>query len=126
MPATAFDYNITEAGSLVLTDSSTGITDTVTIFTGDVTLVSVSGVTWEPSGVVGGDDFVSYTTLVNGDPQAIGIINISDVGRVLPTSFDVGNVTIPKSKLLLTCGGSFCIRQHQERHGSQTVCWLVC
>ncbi|KAG7373467.1 Na+/H+ antiporter NhaC-like protein [Nitzschia inconspicua] len=97
IPVTAFDYNITSAGSLDLTDVSTGIGGLKTIFTGDVTLVSVTGVEWEPSGVVDGDDIVSYTTIVNGVTQATGTISLVGVGRELPTDFDVGNITVLSS-----------------------------
>jgi hypothetical protein len=94
----AFDYNISSAGELALTDVATGIHDLKTIFTNDVTAVAVDGVEWEPSGVVGGDDFVTFTTLLNGEVVETGRINLTDIGRELPTSFEVGTVTVPKSK----------------------------
>jgi hypothetical protein len=94
----SFNYNISSAGDIFLTDAATGIQDLKTIFTGDATAVSVNGVSWERSGVQGGDDFVTFTTLVNGKVAEIGIINLTDVERELPTSFDVGTVTVPKSK----------------------------
>jgi hypothetical protein len=94
----AFDYNITSAGDLFLTDVATGIPSLRTIFTGDVTAVAVDGVQWEPSGVEGGDDFVTFTTFLNGEAVETGIISLTDVGRELPTSFQVGTVTVPKSK----------------------------
>jgi hypothetical protein len=94
----AFDYNISSAGELFLTDVSTGISGLRTIFTGDAITVAVDGVTWEPSGVAGGDDFVTFTTSLNGEVVDTGTISLTDVGRELPMSLQVGTVLVPKSK----------------------------
>jgi hypothetical protein len=98
----AFRYNISSAGDLFLSDVSTGIQDLKTIFIGDATAVAVDGVEWEPSGVEGGNDFVTFTTLVNGEVVETGIINLTDAGLLLPTSFEVGTIMVPKSKLFTT------------------------
>jgi hypothetical protein len=94
----AFDYNISSAGDLFLTDVSTGISGLRTIFTGDAIAVAVDGVTWEPSGVEGGDDFVTFTTSLNGEVVDTGTISLTNVGRELPMSLQVGSVLVPKSK----------------------------
>lgn len=94
----AFDYNISSAGSLVLTDNSTGISEIITMFKNDVTLVSVDGVAWDYTGFEGGESLVTYTTIANGVVQDEGAIDISDTTRELPTSFDVGSVQVGKSK----------------------------
>lgn len=94
----AFDYNISSAGSLVLTDNSTGISEIITMFKNDVTLVSVDGVAWDYTGLEGGESLVTYTTIANGVVQDEGAIDISDTTRELPTSFDVGSVQVGKSK----------------------------
>lgn len=96
----AFDYNVTAGDdtSIFLTDAKTGIPGLKTIFLNDVTLVAVNDVVWEESGVGStGNDFLTYQTLVNGELQAEGTIDLTGVGRQLPSSLDVGNVTIPKS-----------------------------
>jgi hypothetical protein len=94
----AFDYNITSAGKIVLFDVATGIPGLKTIFTGDTTSVSVDGVEWEASGVEDGDNFVTFTTSLNGNVVEVGRISLAGVGRTLPTSFQVGNIIVPKSK----------------------------
>lgn len=99
-PAGAFDYNITSAGELALSDNSTGISDLGTLFTGDVTLVSVVGVQWEPSGVEGGDEAVSFQTLLNGEVVDSGEISLVGVERQLPDSFDCGSVVTDRCKSL--------------------------
>jgi hypothetical protein len=96
----AFDYNITSAGSLFLTDNSTGISGLQTIFTGDVTLVSVEGVEWGYTGLKGGNSSVTFTTLVDGVVQDEGTISLAGVGRELPTFFDCGSVLISQSELV--------------------------
>lgn len=124
----AFDYNVTTGDDTVifLRDAKTGIENLKTIFTDDVTLVEVRDVVWEPSGVVevgGGNDFLTYQTLVNGELQAEGLINLTGVGRQLPTELAVGNVTIPKSTfsvmlLLLLSSLSW---KREKRHSSSCV-----
>jgi len=93
----AFDYNITDAGSLYLIDSKTGISGLKTIFVDDAILVTVEDVTWEYTGLEGGMDIVLYRTLVDGVVQATGNISLADVDRELPTSFDCGSVVVSES-----------------------------
>ena len=97
-PAGAFDYNISSAGELFLTDESTGISGIITLFTGDVTLVVADGVEWEPSGVEGGDTAVTFQTLLNGNVVDEGQISLEGTGRQLPTSVDCGSVKTDKGK----------------------------
>jgi hypothetical protein len=96
--ATAFDYSITGAGSIVLTDQETGITDCVTIFTDEFTDVFVDGIEWDETGVVdGSDDLLFWETSLDGEVQASGSMSLADVGRELPTSLSAGSVK-PNSK----------------------------
>ncbi|KAL3919404.1 MAG: hypothetical protein SGILL_003769 [Bacillariaceae sp.] len=106
----AFDYNISSAGDVFLQDDSTGISGIVTLFTGDVTLVFLDGVTWDPSGVEGGDTAITYQTLLNGQLASEGEISLADVDRQLPTFLECGFVQTEKSgtntiEVILTIDG---------------------
>ena len=104
--AGAFDYSIVSAGGLVLGDNSTGIADLLTLFTGDVTLVFLDGVEWEPSGIEGGDEAITFQTLLNGQVASEGEISLVDVERQLPSQLEVGWVRTEKCKFfdtLSTC-----------------------
>ena len=94
----AFDYNISSAGSVFLTDEKTSIVGLKTIFTGDVTLVTATDIEWEFTGMEGGDDFVRWTTIVDGQVQDEGIFNLTEVERELPSAIDCGSITVSKSK----------------------------
>jgi hypothetical protein len=96
--AGAFDYNISSAGDLFLVDESTGISGITTLFTGEVVLVSVEGVAWEPSGVEGGEEFVIYQTLLNGQVVDEGNISLVGVDRQLPSSLECGSVQTDRCK----------------------------
>jgi hypothetical protein len=95
-----FDYNITSAGSIFLTDEKTGISGLLTIFTGDITNVEVQDVEWGFTGLDGGDTDVVWSTIVDGVEQASGTFSLVGTERSLPTSIPVGSVVINKSKLL--------------------------
>ena len=112
--AGAFDYNISYAGDLVLGDNSTGIGGIVTLFTGDVTLVFLDGVEWEPSGVEGGDETITFQTFLNGQLASEGLIPLTDVNRELPTQLEVGFVQTQKCKWMVDT---------VVRHGRNAVLW---
>jgi hypothetical protein len=64
-PAAAFDYSISNGGSLFLTDIKTTISGIVTLFTGEDIAVAVEGIEWE-GGSNGTDTLLIYETLVDG------------------------------------------------------------
>ena len=95
--AAAFDYSLTGAGNIVLTDEATSITDIVTIFTDESVLVTVDGIEWNATGSVeGSDNLLRFETLVDGETQASGSISLEDVSRELPTSIDAGAIKVDK------------------------------
>ncbi|KAL3924883.1 MAG: hypothetical protein SGILL_000776 [Bacillariaceae sp.] len=95
-PSDGFDYNISYAGDIVLVDNSTGIGGIVTLFLDDVTNVIVDGVSWEFTGMDGGDAVLTFQTLLNGQVQDEGIVDLGGVERELPTSLEVGSVKTNK------------------------------
>ena len=99
--ATAFDYMPVwgDDTTIVLGDNSTGIGGIVTLFTGDVTLVFLDGVEWEPSGIEGGDTDLAFQTFLNGNLASEGLISLADVDRQLPSTLECGFVTTQKCKI---------------------------
>jgi hypothetical protein len=95
--AAAFDYNITSAGSVSLTDLETGIGGIITIFTDEFIGVAVDGLKWKENGSVdGSDDTLYWETSIDGEVQSSGSVPLADVGRELPTSVDAGSVRTTK------------------------------
>ena len=102
----AFDYvpNL-DSASQNLVDNTTQIDELRTIFIDDVTLVYIEGMEWSPVSVEGVEDdgnttnIMKWETSVNGEIQATGEIDLSDVNRELPTSFEAGSIQVKQSKL---------------------------
>ena len=90
----AFDYGVSGAGSIVLTDWETSISGFDVIFLEEEVKVSVQDVVWEYKGDGNGTSFLRYETLVDGEIKAEGILDISGVRRELPATIDTGNLTI--------------------------------
>jgi hypothetical protein len=94
----AFDYQITGSESIVLTDVETGIDKIATIFTDEQILVSVDGLTWEPSttNVTESNNLLVWETFLDGQlqPQASGTQSLADTGRILPTRIDAGEIVV--------------------------------
>ena len=92
---TAFDYSLTNAGFIILTDVATSISPILTLFTGNEIAVKVDGIEWEETGAVNGsDNLLKFRTLVDGNEQASGSMSLNDVNRTLPTSLDVGSISV--------------------------------
>jgi hypothetical protein len=95
--AAAFDYSITGAGEISLTDQQTSIGSIISIFTGEFIDVAVEGLEWEETGDVDGSaDMLFWETSIDGEVQSTGSMSLADVGRELPTSIDVGSVKTSK------------------------------
>jgi hypothetical protein len=95
--AAAFDYSLTGAGGIVLTDQETGIGGIMTIFTDSLIGVAVDGIEWEETGSVDqSDDTLYWETLIDGEVQSTGSMSLADVGRELPSSIDAGSVKTSK------------------------------
>jgi hypothetical protein len=94
----AFDYEVVSVDSMTLTDNTTQISNLQTIFINDVALVSVSDLAWDYTGMADGDDGIVWKTYVNGELQDEGFYNLSEVGRALPTSLEVGYIVVGSSK----------------------------
>ncbi|CAJ1935026.1 unnamed protein product [Cylindrotheca closterium] len=88
----AFDYDIVGAGSVVLTDVDTGISDLRTIFTDDEIAVSLDGLEWESNGGNTTDGLLFYKTYLDGELMSEGNMTLGDVGRELPSGLDAGTV----------------------------------
>jgi hypothetical protein len=96
LQAEAFDYALTSAGEISLTDTQTDISGIKTIFVGEQISVTVSNLEWEynESGYNETDTLV-WTTSVGGTVQASGSLDLSSLpSRELPTSLDVGNIKV--------------------------------
>jgi hypothetical protein len=103
----AFDYNISEIGSLSLTDSETEIPDVKTLFKNEVHVVSVKDLVWTKvddtnataaaSNATASLLVVKYETFVNDKMVDSGTLELGDVGRELPETLEVGSIT-PKSE----------------------------
>jgi hypothetical protein len=95
--AFAFDYGLSAAGDLELTDIETGIEDIKTIFIKKDIAVKVTGVEWELSeSNTTGSDILRWETSVGGEVQATGELNLtSDIGpRELPDEIDAGSIRV--------------------------------
>lgn len=97
-PVGAFNYNISSAGTIKLTDVATDIPDTKTMFTGDATYVAMKDIAWTFTGAEGGDDVVFYQTWVDGVMQAEGNFSLVGVERELPTEIPCGTIQVDKRK----------------------------
>ena len=75
---------------------STAITDLETVFVGEETLVTASGLEWNETGAVAGSENILWCeTFVNGEAAGKGNVSLVDVGRELPDSVDCGTFTLP-------------------------------
>jgi hypothetical protein len=111
----AFDYtpDITVAVQN-LVDNVTTIEELRTIFINDVTLVYLEGIEWslvegddstnssETETTGGGSTIMKWETSVNGVVQDSGEVDLSDVGRELPTSIEAGSIKVEQSKFTVT------------------------
>jgi len=101
----AFDYvpNL-DSASQNLVDNTTQIDELRTIFIDDVTLVYIEGMEWSPVSVEDVEDdgnttnIMKWETSVNGEIQATGEIDLSDVNRELPTSFEAGSIQVKQKQ----------------------------
>lgn len=105
----AYDYELTSAGSVKLTDIKTEISDLKSIFIGDETSVAASEIEWEHidnSTAYGPDSVVSYETYVDGDLSASGEHDLSGL-PIPPTELDCGVIKVDKRKFssLVGCVG---------------------
>ena len=84
-------------GSLDLMDAATGISGIRTIFVGDSTVVTLSGIAWSMSDST--SSTMVWETSVNGEVKASGVVEIDGVDpEDLPTSIDAGSIVVDKSK----------------------------
>ena len=91
----AFDYNITATGGLSLFDIKSGIDEVLALFTNEVVTVSVIDIKWGPRDIsVNSSSDVTYMTYVDENLAAVGSVDLSDVGRALPTSVSAGNIKV--------------------------------
>jgi len=87
-----------------LVDNTTQIDELRTIFIDDVTLVYIEGMEWSPVSVEDVEDdgnttnIMKWETSVNGEIQATGEIDLSDVNRELPTSFEAGSIQVKQKQ----------------------------
>lgn len=93
--ATAFDYSIVGAGSIVLTDVATSISPLETIFVGEEVAVTADGLTWEPNAFNSTGGVLTYETYLDGSMVTSGEMSLEDVGRELPSSVGAGTITVP-------------------------------
>jgi len=94
----AFDYNITSTEGLFLVDVKSGIRGLLTLFKNEFVTVSVIGIQWgEKDTIANSTDSILYKTYVDGILQAEGSFDLAGVGRELPTSVEVGNVSVSTS-----------------------------
>jgi len=94
---TAFDYAVTGAGDISLTDVGTSIGGIKTIFTHEEVSVTVSGVEWEAlaANETTDDTTLYWETFVGGVSQATGTFDLSTLeGRELPSDIECGSVTV--------------------------------
>jgi len=106
----AFDYDIVGAGSVILTDVDTGISDLRTIFTNDEIAVSLDGLEWEANSGNTTDGLLFYKTYLDGELMSEGNMTLGEVGRELPGGIDVGSVKATSGgrhtiEVMLTSGG---------------------
>jgi hypothetical protein len=99
LQAMAFDYAITSAGKILLTDMETDIPGMRTIFVGEPVAVTVFDLEWvaNESGYNESDTLI-WQTSVGGITQASGSLDLSSLpSRELPTSLDVGNIKVDEA-----------------------------
>ena len=100
----AFDYNITATGGLSLFDVKSGIDEVLTLFTNEVVTVSVIDIEWGPRTFpANSSNNASYMTYIDGKLAVVGSVDLSDVGRELPTSVSAGDIKV-------SSGGSHTIK----------------
>jgi hypothetical protein len=91
----AFDYEVVDAGNIILTDVETQISPIVTLFLDEPVDVTVDGIGWASNtNTTDGETSLTYETFVNGKIQASGTFDLSDVGRELPGSIPAGQVKV--------------------------------
>lgn len=110
-PVAAFDYNITSAGSILLTDVATSISPIETLFVNQDAAVTADGLEWAQSGSNSLGALLTYETFVDGVMVASGELNLDEVGRELPSSVDCGTIRVPSGgrylvEVILTVDGS--------------------
>ena len=105
----AFDYNITATGGLSLFDVKSGIDEVLTLFTNEVVTVSVIDIEWGPRTFpANSSNNASYMTYIDGKLAVVGSVDLSDVGRELPTSVSAGDIKV-------SSGGSHTIKVVLDR-----------
>ena len=96
LPASAFDYDIASAGSLLLTDVATSIAPIITLFVDQPVAVTADGLEWTENDSNSTTGEILCETYLDGEVVSSGTLSLDDVGRELPTSVDCGTVTVPK------------------------------
>lgn len=98
----ALDYEIDGESELTLflIDVSSGIEGLVTLHNGDAVSVSVTGVdgvgiVWLPLTNTTATTNLTWSTLLDGELVVSGTMDLTDYGKLLPSSIDVGEVTSP-------------------------------
>lgn len=114
--SSAFDYGLVEEPEdpgILLSDVETGITDIKTIFINSLISVEATGIQWEelPEGEAT-PDVLEWKTTVDGQVQASGVFNLTDIGRELPSEMMVGEITVGSNGrhqivVTLTLGDTF-------------------
>ena len=95
----AFNYALDGTGALSLTDIETSIQDIQTLFTNELTSVTVTDLVWVPneSNSTGGNAILCET-FVGGEKAGEGTFNLTDLEeRQLPESVDCGHITVKDS-----------------------------
>jgi hypothetical protein len=94
----AFDYELASVGAISLTDSATLISDVVTMFLDQPVIVTVSELEWvsivKEYAFTDDGNMLYFETSVDGIVQQSGNISLTEVGRTLPSSIEVGEVVI--------------------------------
>lgn len=95
----AFDYEIdSEADmALFLIDVSTGIEDLKSLHNGDAVYVSVTGIEWLALENTTTTTNLTWSTFLDGALVTSGTVDLTEDGKLLPSSIDVGEVTSPGS-----------------------------
>jgi len=97
---TAFDYSIScdpiddenECG-LTLRDNSTDINGIITLFNGEAVIVTVNELKWRDNEAdLTASDLLFWETSVGDEIQAEGVYKLSEFGRKLPSSLEVGTI----------------------------------
>jgi hypothetical protein len=96
VPVAAFDYDITSAGSLLLTDVATSISPIITLFVKQDVIVTADGLEWAENDSNSTTGEILCETFLDGVLVSSGTLSLDDVGRELPTSVDCGTVAVPE------------------------------